>query len=167
MQPRQESAGDDEVQMQQPSQRTSPIRGQNTGSSQSHKENSATEESIRQKADNEIIRAEIEELRQCLLLRQREDLLHQLAMTQEWPEPKFGNGQEPRLEGSQEGQYSCRQRTSERDANRWDRTWRHLINIADAKVMERKARVAYDHTILNLARLHRAEQKAVTLKHRY
>ena len=33
--------------------------------------------------------------------------------------------------------------------------------------MERKARVAYDHTIRNLARLHRAEQKAATLKRRY
>ena len=51
--------------------------------------------------------------------------------------------------------------------NRWDRTWRHLIDIADAKVMERKARVAYDHTIWNLARLHRAKQKAATLKLRY
>ena len=138
LQPLQESAGDDEVQMQQPTQRTSPIRGQNTGSSPSHEENSATEESIRQKADNEIIRAEIEVLRQRLeteqLLRRREDLLHQLAMTQEWPEPQFGNGQEPRPEGSQEGRYRCRQRTSERDANRWDRTWLHLIDIADAKV---------------------------------
>ena len=160
-----------EVQIQQPSQKTSPIRGQNTGSSPSHEENSATEESIRQKADNEIIRAEIEVLRQRLeaeqLLRRREDLLHQLAMTQEWPEPQFGNGQEPRPEGSQEGRYRGRQRTSERDANRWDRTWRHLIDIADAKVMERKARVAYDRTLRNLARLHRAEQKAATLKRRY
>ena len=33
--------------------------------------------------------------------------------------------------------------------------------------MEHKARVVYDHTIRNLARLHWAEQKAVTLKHRY
>ena len=33
--------------------------------------------------------------------------------------------------------------------------------------MECKAGVAYDHTIRNLARLHRAEQKAVTLKYRY
>ena len=116
LQPRQESAGDDEVQMQQPSQRTSPIHGQNTGSSQSHEENSATEESIRQKADNEIIRAEIKVLRQRLdaeqLLRQREDLLHQLAIPRERPEPQFGNGQEPRPEGSQEGLYRSRQRTS-------------------------------------------------------
>ena len=70
LQPRQESAGNDEVQRQQPSQRTSPIRGQNTGSSPSHEENSATEESIRQKADNEIIRAEIEGLRQRLAAKQ-------------------------------------------------------------------------------------------------
>jgi hypothetical protein len=33
--------------------------------------------------------------------------------------------------------------------------------------MERKARVAYDRTLRNLARLHRAEQKAATLKRRY
>ena len=147
LQPRQESAGDDEVQMQQPSQWTSPIRGQHTGSSPSHKENSATEESIRQKAHNEIIRAEIEELQHRLLLRQREDLLHQLAMPLERPEPQFGNGQEPSLEGSQEGRYCCKQQTSERYANHWDRAWRHLIDIADAKVMELKAQVAYDHTI--------------------
>ena len=43
----------------------------------------------------------------------------------------------------------------------------HLINIADAKMMEHKARVAYDHTINNLARLHWVEQKAAKLKHRY
>ena len=156
MQPRQESAGDDEVQMQQPSQRTSPIRGQNTGSSPSHEENSATEELIRQKADNEIIRAEIEVLRQRLdaeqLLQRRKDLLHQLAMTLEMPEPQFGNGQEPSPEGSQEGRYCCKQQTSERDANHWDRACWHLIDIADAKVMELKARVEYDHTLRNLAR---------------
>ena len=101
------------------------------------------------------------------LQRQHEDLLNQLAKTRERPEPQFGNGQKPRPEGSQEGRYCCRQGTSERYANRWDRTWRHLIDIADAKVMERKARVAYDHTIRNLARLHRAKQKAATLKHSY
>ena len=33
--------------------------------------------------------------------------------------------------------------------------------------MERKALVAYDHTIRNLARLHQAEQKVATLKRRY
>ena len=55
LQPQQESAGDDEVQMQQPFQWTSLIRGQNTGSSPSHEENSGTEELISQKAGNEII----------------------------------------------------------------------------------------------------------------
>ena len=66
LQPLQESAADDKVQMQQPSQRTSPICGQNTGSSPSHEENSAMEESIHQKADKEFIRAEIEVLWQRL-----------------------------------------------------------------------------------------------------
>ena len=74
------------------------------------------EESICQKADNKIIQAEIEGLWQHLvteqLRRQREGLLHQLAMTQEKPEPQFSNWQEPRPVGSQEGLYSCRQQTS-------------------------------------------------------
>ena len=80
LQPLQESAGDDKIQMQQPSQRTSLISWQNTGSSPSHEE-----ESIHQKADNEIIQMEIEVLRQHLaakqLQQQHKDLLHQLAMT--------------------------------------------------------------------------------------
>ena len=116
LQPLQKSAGNNEVQRQQPSQRTSPIRWQNTGNSLSHEENSATEESICQKADNKIIQVEIKGLWQRLaakqLQQQREDLLHQLAVTREWPEPQFGNRQEPRPEGSQEGRYSCRQGTS-------------------------------------------------------
>ena len=67
LQPLQESAGDNRVQMQQPSQWTSQIPGQNTGSSQSHEENSVTEEAIHQKADNKIILVEIEELKHHLL----------------------------------------------------------------------------------------------------
>ena len=68
LQPLQESAGDNEVQMQQPSKWTSLICGQNTDSSPSHEENSATEQLISQKADNKIIQSEIEELWQRLLL---------------------------------------------------------------------------------------------------
>ena len=46
-------------------------------------------------------------------------------------------------------------------------TWQQLIDIADAKVMERKAQAAYAPTGRNLARLHRAEQKAATLECMY
>ena len=66
LQPLQENAGNNEVQIQQPSQRTSLICGQNTGSSLSYQENSATEELICQKADNKIIQAEIKVLWQHL-----------------------------------------------------------------------------------------------------
>ena len=59
LQPWQESAGNDKVQMQQPSQRTSLIRWQNTGSSLNHEENSVMEELICQNANNEVIQAEI------------------------------------------------------------------------------------------------------------
>ena len=59
MQPLQESAGNNKVQMQQPSQRTSLIHWQ-------QQENSVTEELICQKVNNKIIRAEIEVLQQRL-----------------------------------------------------------------------------------------------------
>ena len=110
-------------------------------------------------------------LRQCLeakqLKQQREDLLQQFNKIRVRTEPQFVGRQQPRPEGSHEERYSDRQRTSKRDTNLWITTWQQLIDIADAKVMERKAQAAYASTGQNLARLHRAEQKAATLEHMY
>ena len=157
--------------MQQPSQGTSPSHGQDADSSPVHEKNSAEEAWVRQQTKNNLVRAEIKMLWQRLeakqLQLQREDLHQQFDKIRVRTEPQFVGRQQPRPEGSHEERYSDRQRTSKRDTNLWITTWQQLMDIANAKVMEHKAQVAYAPTGLNLARLHWAEQKAATLEPMY
>ena len=101
------------------------------------------------------------------LQQQREDLCQQFDKIRVRTEPKIVGRQQPRPEGSHEERFGDRQRTSERNTNRWSTTWLQLMDMADAKVMKRKAQAAYAPTGRNLARLHRAEQKAATLERIY
>ena len=140
LQPLHESAGNNKVQMQEPSQRTSPICWQNTSSSPSHEENSVTPpneiiqgalatpssqtapittQGIAPPASNEAKeqfgnrkepRLEGSQRRKAPMTTQ--GLAPPACNDNKRPEPQFDNKKEPRQEGSQEGQYSCRQQTS-------------------------------------------------------
>ena len=128
---------------------------QNTGSSPSHEENSGKEELISQMADNEIILAEIEGLLQRLVAsqllrgldprahndsREARTTIQQLAGAQ-------AGGVQRRMILLQAAKQLAQHKQLGQDVAASN-------DIVDAKVMELKALVVYDHTIRNLARLH-------------